>query len=303
MWSASKSASAAILGTAVQEGKLSLDDRMARFFPDLDLPNDPNEHYFNDVRIRDLLGMNASFEWNESYDGDPKQSQVVPFLYTEGYRDSARFALLRPFFPDPPGTRFNYSSGNVSIMQAVLKSIYGDKYPTMPWTSLYDKIGMHHMVMERDQADTFMASSYVWASVRDMAKLGFLYLNNGLWEDQAKVGQQPPSLSRIIPEEFVSMTRVLTPGEDQPSVTNQYIMEEGTYGGGAWWVNLPVPNHGIDRIYPQAPHDMFFAEGHYGQIILLMPSQDLIVARTGHDSEYDSKINHIAELAVQCFTP
>lgn len=279
MWSASKSVSSALVGVAVNEGKLKLDEPIGRFFGGTK----------SKAVVSDLLWMGSGFEWNESYGGDPKKSSITRMLYLDGYHDTADFALKADLVPEGPLGKWIYSSGNTSMLHAILKHVYGNEYEAMPWTHLFDKIGMKKVVVEHDGAGVFIGSSYVHTSPRDMAKLGFLHLNGGIWEGK-----------RLISREAMVMATTLSPAMEAKATPMELIKEEGPYGGG-WWLNVDIPKRDYKAPFEKVPKDMFFAAGHYGQTIMLFPSQDLVFVRTGHDREYSSKIPRMAKLALDCF--
>jgi len=109
---------------------------------------------------------------------------------------------------------------------------------------------MHSMTLEADLAGNYVASAYAWATTRDWAKYGLLYLNKGNWN-----GEQ------IISEDWVKYTST-------PTNTS-----EGIYGAQFW---LNAGGH-----LPDVPKDMFMADGYQGQRVMIIPSMDLVIVRTG----------------------
>lgn len=124
-------------------------------------------------------------------------------------------------------------------------------------TDLRSIIGMDAQ-SEFDAAGTFLGGSLVWASARDFAKFGYLYLRDGVWEDE-----------RLLPEGWVDFARTKTPADNA-----------NIYGAG-WWITA----YGEDRSHPQnansPPWDAFHAGGHEGQTIWVVPSKDLVIVRLG----------------------
>jgi CubicO group peptidase (beta-lactamase class C family) len=216
-------------------------------------------------------------------------------LYLSGSGDMARYALDQPM-ADAPGARWNYSGGNVNLLMAELGRFAGEGYEELPWRLLFDPLGMGRegpVVVERDAAGTFVGSSYVHMTPRDMARLGQLHLQDGVWEGR-----------RILPEGWVEAARTPVAVQGRLELGPDYIAyvdREGLYGQRSFWLNLEVP--GLATQFPQAPRDLYLAAGHYGQIILILPSQGLVIARTGHDAEYWSKIDALATKAIACFAP
>ena len=110
---------------------------------------------------------------------------------------------------------------------------------------------MHSAIWEIDASGTFVGSSYIYATMRDYARFGLLYLNNGNW-----MGEQ------ILPENWVEYTCSEANGS------------KGQYGA-YFWLN----KSGKD--YPDVPRDMYCCRGHDGQYIYIIPSKELVVVRTG----------------------
>jgi len=125
---------------------------------------------------------------------------------------------------------------------------------------LFQRIGMHSAHVEFDPAGTAILASLVYATARDFAKFGYLYLRDGTWDGQ-----------RILPSGWVDFARRKNPADNSD-----------TYGAG-WWI---VPADSSKKPYdsdipPQAPRDMFYADGHDGQHIFVVPSKDLVIVRLG----------------------
>jgi CubicO group peptidase (beta-lactamase class C family) len=291
LWSAAKSVIVTLVGIAVRQGRLSLDDKLERFFPyrDLQLANDPNGHLYASITVRDLVQMTAGFLWDEDYE-DLQHSSVIAMLYWDGYRDMAGYALRRPLGPDGPGRHFLYNSGVSNILAAILAKVYADQKDRFPWTQLFDRLGMRGVVFQRDDAGTFIGSSYVLATPRDMARLGYLYLTGGRWK-----GEQ------LLPEGWAEFVRTMPAaiGAATAAAEQDYIRKEGLYGAG-FWVN-GQPGWMSQPYYLHAPADFYYASGHYGQLIFVLPTQRLVVARTGWDATYDDRVDAMVASVVGCF--
>lgn len=128
----------------------------------------------------------------------------------------------------------------------------------MKSSEFFDLIGMNAQP-EFDAAGTFLGGSLVWASARDFAKFGYLYLRDGVWEDE-----------RLLPEGWVDFARTETPAENA-----------NVYGAG-WWVTVhgdETPTSFQSALTP--PWDAFNANGNEGQTIWVVPSRDLVIVRLG----------------------
>ncbi len=308
LWSVSKSVTAALVGAAIQAGErlpngapLALDTPLQAVFPaERRRVAGPDRHaaHYRGVRLRHLLDMSAGFVWHETYEDGAAESSFLPMLYLDGHRDMARFALDQPMAAEPPGTRWVYSGGNTNILMGVLRAAAGPRYPMLPWTLLFDPLGMEGdpgrgvgPVWERDGSGNFVGSSYLNLAPRDLARIGLLYLRDGVWQGQ-----------RILPEGWVAMSRQLSPAQRNLRLGADYVQlidREGLYSAGGFWLNQEVA--GLAVPFPQAPRDLFMASGHFGQVMILLPSQDLIIVRTGHDAEYWSKLDRFIAAALRCF--
>jgi CubicO group peptidase (beta-lactamase class C family) len=189
-------------------------------------------------------------------------------LFGDGRRDVARWAASRRLIHDP-GTHWNYTSaGALLISDALTRTIVPDprdpadrRHRMRAWmnSSLFDRFGMRAIV-EFDPQGLFYGSSLYWATARDFARFGYLYLRDGVWNGQ-----------RVLPEGWVDFAR--SPGPDVN--TNIY--------GAHWWL---TPPHGAGEperslIVEPGLADAFSAQGYEGQIIVVVPSKDLVFVRLG----------------------
>lgn len=243
-WSVTKSITNAMVGMLVGEGRLQ--------------PNAPADfpEWRADARasitIENLLRMDSGLEFDEDY-LDPR-SDVLRMLFLA--EDMARTALESP--PRRrPGERFEYSSGSSLLLQRAMRRALGDDsaYRALP-ARLFDAIGARRMFLEADCAGTFVGSSYAHGTARDFARFGLLYL-----EDGVALGR------RVLPGGFVAWST--TPGRSA---------RNGEYGA-HWWLNREVD--GRARPFPSLPADLYFADGHEGQFVVVAPSHQAVIVRLG----------------------
>jgi CubicO group peptidase (beta-lactamase class C family) len=248
-WSMAKSVTNALTGILVKEGKIDIDKPIGF----KEWQNDGRKN----ITISNLMHMNSGLEWNENYGSN---SDVNNMLHKEG--NMAAFTIKKPL-QYPPDSIWNYSSGSTNIVSLIIRQTIGNdaEYYAFPRKALFNKIGMRSAVWEVDASGTFVGSSYIYASLRDYARFGLLYLNNGNW-----LGEQ------IFPEGWVDFTRTEAKGS------------EGKYGA-FFWLN----KSGID--YPDVPRDMFCGRGHDGQYIYIIPSKNLVVVRTGFSKKGTFNLN------------
>lgn len=285
LWSISKTVTATIIGAAIQKGLIDTSDRLASFVARS--KRGPNDAQYDRIRLSDLLEMSSGFEWHESNDGALPKNTLLDMLYATGRKNVLNYAANAPLTRLGPGVKFEYSSANSSLLLGVLKKRMGAKYDDAPWTLLFDQLGMKSARFEQDPSGNFVGGSYFLASARDLAKIGFLYLKKGMWDGK-----------RILPENWVDYVTEVSPAMLNKETTLDYIKSEGVFGR-SLWVNKNI--RGLGLPFPRSPKDLFFAAGHNGQALFMIPSQDMVIARTGWDEEYWSKIDKMISYAVDCY--
>jgi CubicO group peptidase (beta-lactamase class C family) len=251
-WSMGKSLTATLLGILVQEGVYSLDE--AAPIPEWQGPGDPRGR----IRISDILRMSSGLRIRAPLDPDydPKGPYADHYyLYTGGV-DSFHYAATRPL-EWPPGTVGRYRNtdpvlANYLIRLGVEKR--GEEYLSFPRRALFDRIGMRHFVLETDPYGNFLAQGYDLGSGRDWARLGNLYLQDGVWNGE-----------RILPEGFVRFVSSVAPA---------WQADRMPVYGGFFWLNR-------DGTFP-VPEEAYYMSGAGGQTTLIIPSHDLVVVRLGH---------------------
>jgi CubicO group peptidase (beta-lactamase class C family) len=117
---------------------------------------------------------------------------------------------------------------------------------------------MRSALVESDASGTLVGSSFSYATARDWARFGYLYLRDGVWERE-----------RILPEGWVDYSRTPTP-----------TAPLGNYGA-HFWLNAGIPERDVASPRPAIPSDAFYASGFEGQVVVVIPSHDLVVVRLG----------------------
>ncbi len=249
-WSVAKTVTSALVGILVGEGKLALQEPAP--VPEWRDPADPRHA----ITLEHLLRMSPGLEWYEAYAEHPV-SDVNKMLFTKG--DMAAYAANMKLLA-PPGTRWEYSTGTTQILSRIIRQAIGDRsaYWSFPRTALFNRIGMRSATIDCDATGTFVLGAQVYATARDFARFGLLYLNDGLWQGE-----------RVLPEGWVEFT--VTPA---PAAKN------GCYGAQCW-LNRGEAGDPAKRLLPGLPEDMYSAEGYQGQAVAVLPAQKLVVVRLG----------------------
>lgn len=251
-WSMGKSLTATLMGVLIQQGAYRLSQPAP--IPEWQQPGDPRAR----IRIADILQMSSGLRFKAPQDPDYDPAGTYPdhlYVYT-GSVNSFEYAATRPL-QWPPGTIGRYHNSdpvltNYLIRLAVEKR--GEEYHPFPQRALFDKLGIRTMVMETDPFGNFLTQGYELASGRDWARLGNLYLQDGVWNGE-----------RLLPEGFVTFVSSVAPawGADGRPIY-----------GGFFWLNR-------QDAFP-VPRDAFYMAGAGGQTTLIIPSHDLVVVRLGH---------------------
>jgi CubicO group peptidase (beta-lactamase class C family) len=245
-WSMTKSLTATYFGILQKQGKFNI----MKPAPIAEWKSDERSK----ITTNDLLHMNSGLEWEENYS---KICDATKMLFIE--EDMTESQINKPLVGKPNNT-WNYSSGTTNLLSGILRKQFKthQEYLDFWYSSLFDKIGMHSALVETDMAGNFVGSSYGWATTRDWAKFGLLYLQKGNWN-----GEQ------IFDESWAKY--VATP-------TNT---SSGQYGA-QFWLNA-------GGRFPSAPKEMFYASGYQGQMVAIFPSHDLVIVRMGlkEDPEFD----------------
>lgn len=237
-WSMTKSITNAVLGVLEKQRKISLDqDNLFKIW---------EEDERSKITINNLLQMNSGLEWEEDYS---TISDVTKMLFLA--EDMPRVQLHKPMVGEP-GKTWNYSSGTSNLLSEFIRNQFGShqEYLDFWYSDFIDKIGMHSMTLEADASGNYVGSSYSWATARDWAKFGLLYLHRGNWN-----GEQ------VLNEDWVEYSATPTSGSD------------GQYGA-HFWLNA-------GGIYPNVPRDLFSSNGFQGQHVFIIPSKDIVIARFG----------------------
>jgi CubicO group peptidase (beta-lactamase class C family) len=243
-WSMAKSVLNALVGVAVRDGLLSLDTPVQPLSWEI---GDPRRR----ITVRDLLHMSSGLAFDD--DQAATSSDVLRMLFTAD--DMASFAASRPQATEP-GTSWRYSSGGSLILSRVLRDALGDSaYRVFPRTALLEPLGMHRAVAEADASGTFVLSSYQYATAREWARFGQLYLQDGVWDGR-----------RILPDGWVAWTR--SPAPASP---------DGSYGA-HFWLATPDEYRGPPA---SLPGGIFHAVGHEGQFVTIVPSEQAVIVRLG----------------------
>jgi CubicO group peptidase (beta-lactamase class C family) len=256
LYSVTKSFTGTLVGIALDQGFIkSLDTPVLDFFPGVSFANpDPRK---DAMTVEDLLTMRSGLDWEE---GDPA------YLALYDSPDWAKYMLDLPMATDP-GRRFVYCSGCSHVLSSIVYWVTWQNVRKFADKNLLKPLGITDYGWETDNWGIHLGGWGMQLTPRDMAKLGYLYLNKGVWE-----GQQ------IVPASWIA-----------ESVKPRVDTGGGTWYGYQWWV---FPE------FPGTENGAYSALGHAGQAIFVVPELDLVVVTTAEINGHDSIYHLIADYVI-----
>ncbi|MGA0608166.1 serine hydrolase domain-containing protein [Phenylobacterium sp. VNQ135] len=238
-WSAAKSLTATVVGRAVQLGHVKVDEPV-------NIPEWPAGDPRRRITLAQLMHMGSGL-WT---DGPGNRTDEV---YLGGALVTQTAAAMP--LEAAPDSRFRYANNDTLLAARAVRAALGDGQAALdfPFAELLWKIGMTHTTPETDWQGNYILSSQVWTTARDLARLGLLYQNDGVWNGE-----------RLLPEGWSRF--VATPAPAQPPSGPGY--------GAFFW------------LYGQAqglPADTYAMNGNRGQYVFIVPSKGVVIVRRGFD--------------------
>lgn len=251
-WSMAKSVVATLVAIALQEGRIrSLDDKAMDYVPEL------RDQAYGQARIRDLLRMASGVKFDETYDNRLADIHRV-FYKTFIFNQPVDQAAAGYPAEDPPGTRFHYKSMDTQILSWVLRRATGQTLTAYAQSRLWEPLGMQDRgFWNTDFHGNELGYCCLNISLRDYAKLGQLYLQQGQWN-----GRQ------LLPADWV---REATKRPEPWLAAGNGYPERGY--GYHWWV-------------PKDPDQEFFANGVWGQTIFVDEKTRTVIVKTSVDPAF-----------------
>ena len=258
VWSVTKSFTSALLGIAQDMGYLDIEDKASDYISQW------QSNSSEPVKIRQLLANDSGRHHSIFFDNwyFRKENSV-------GKSDMTGYAIGRRQ-QHTPGTVWRYNNLAIQTLDRVLSVATGQDTADFAANALIEPLGMNNTTVFTDSKGQMIMPSHMKTTARDMARLGYLFLNGGNWD-----GQQ------IVSQSYVDAST--SPGS---SLNAAY--------GYLWWLNTDpsdtwlhpaINNHATNTgvIFPDAPADLYAASGNNGQVIIVSPSEKLIIVRQGHN--------------------
>ena len=249
-WSVAKSIAASVVGAAVLEHQL--DVKAPAQISSWQQPLDPRRN----ITLENLLHMASGLDSNAAGN---RTDRV--YMGAGTVIDNAATTALEV----APGSRWKYANNDTMLVMRAVRESFAttEAFLRFPYTALLEKIGMHHTFLETDWNDDFIMSSQVWTTARDLARLGVLHLQQGVWNEQ-----------RLLPENWLEYISTPAPAQP-PSASPGY--------GAQWWL--------YNERFPELPNDTIAARGNRGQFLVVIPSENLVIVRRGYDLAGQSGFN------------
>jgi CubicO group peptidase (beta-lactamase class C family) len=270
-WSMAKSFSTTLYGILLQKNLVKPTDTVDQFFPEV------KNTEWKKVQLIHLATMSSGMAWEENYDLSPLNSHVAAMLYRAPYfSHMGEYRLKQMKRLAPPGERFSYGSGETNLLTACLQK----RIPNGDWIAfvrenLFGPIGISKFTLELDEGKNFIGSSYLYLTPRDYLKFGVLLLKKGMWDGKS-----------VLSENWLK--EAVSPAAPFGTLRLDNDPQDRAYGQG-FWLNQPVGSAQIGRAHKSLPDDAFYAKGYQGQYILVVPSEDLVVVRLGHDNASENR--------------
>ena len=247
-WSMGKSIVGTLIGVLVHKGYLRLEDPAP--VPAWNrTPDDPRAK----IRIIDLMRMSSGLRFSRGSPEDIPGYHDHDLGYT-GAIDAFAYATSVPLQFEP-NTFGRYRNADPLTLGMIIRDVVrarGEEYLTFPQRALFDRIGIRRQVLETDPYGNFLLNGFDYGTARNWARLGMLYLSDGMWRGE-----------RLLPEGWTKLVSTPAPA-----------WKDSTYGGMVW-----VNARGV---WPDLPRDAFAFRGAGLQDVYVIPSRELVIVRMGH---------------------
>jgi len=234
------------MGIAINKGIISdVNQKMTDFFPEYEIDNLTADK--KNITLEHMLTMSTGLEWYEmeySY-GDERNS----FYQWVRSDERVKYVLDLPMTA-VPGTDYNYNTGVSHLLSAIIQKESGMRTDSFAMKNLFEPLGINDFYWFIEPNGIPTGGHGLLLSPRDMAKFGYLYLNNGIWDG-----------TQVVPENWVKES-------SKPLIQRKYITD--FYYGYQWWVR---------------PDNYYCAVGYAGQWIYVVPDSDLVVVFTNSINE------------------
>ena len=231
---------------AIDQGLIEgVDEKALAYFPEYAHLSDEGK---DAITLEHLLTMTSGLEWNEM--GLPYTNRGNDLIQLFWVSDPIEYILSKPVVHEP-GTSWYYNGGGTNLLGEVIREATGSRMDAFAERYLFEPLGISDYEWDHINPEMIHASGNLRLRPRDMAKLGYLFLNDGIWQGK-----------RVVSEEWI----------EESTKGHVKLGQSGAYGY-QWW--LKTYSAGSKTV------DSFYAAGWGGQKILVFPSLDMVVVFTG----------------------
>jgi CubicO group peptidase (beta-lactamase class C family) len=241
VYSCTKSFTSALLGIAIDQQYISdVNALVTGFFPEYEIENLTEDK--QQITLNHMLTMSAGLEWYEmEYLYEDERNTYRQWVSSA---DRVKFVLDRPMVAIP-GEEYSYNTGISQVLSAIIKKSTGIRTDSFALKKIFEPLGIKRYYWPIDMNGVASGGNGLRLMPRDMAKFGYLYLKNGMWNG-----------SQIVPQEWVEVSQ-------KKLIKMKYIPDY--YYGYHWWVSN---------------ENSYSAVGYGGQWITIFPEYDLVIVFT-----------------------
>jgi len=265
-WSISKSVTALLAGVATHKAGFDIDASICDSLT-------PTDQDHCRLKTRHLMDWTSGLQFKEFYeDVSNQKSSVLAMLYGVGRLDMVGFMMDHVITADP-GTAWSYSTGDSTYAMGVIdaymkKNGFSDSWQ---WEELFDKIGAGNATFEADAQGVAAGGSFFMSTAQDLARVGLLTLSDGCWAGE-----------RLLPAGWMSSSVQVTETWKNNTVEPRDLTDAP---GLSWWTNVKVEGLHTEKPWKDLPDDTYAGLGHWGQRLIVIPSENVIIVRFGDDRE------------------
>jgi CubicO group peptidase (beta-lactamase class C family) len=250
--SVTKSVTSILIGIAIDQSLISgVDEKISALLPEYaDIFSNEDK---DKIRVRDLLSMQAGLSWDEwTFSYTDERNDHVRMMRSD---DPVRYVLEQQVV-SPPGTKFAYNSGISIVLGKILSKVSGKPVDKFAEKHLFEPLGISDFYWSKYPDEIVQTGGGLFLRPRDMAKIGYLYLNGGRWQQ-----------TQVVSEKWISeSTKAHVDADQIPKAARA----DG-YGYQWWLSSFKVDEELIES---------YGARGRGGQFILVLPKQEIVAVFT-----------------------
>ena len=268
--SVSKSVTAVLFGIAIDQGLVAgTNETLFSFFPDYEYLNDTAK---NQITLEHMLSMGSGLPWTEAYSYNDLRNDLTAMISSE---DPIAYVLSKETVANP-GTKFIYNSGTTNLMGEIIRRKSGMTLADFAERYLFAPLDIdtYEWYPFPSKPDMMVASSTLYLRPRDMAKIGQLYLDGGIWQG-----------TRVVSEDWVTQSTRKAIGMVALESPIPYLNPAYGY---QWWLGT----------FPTGETETYFAAGFGGQFIFVLPEPEMVLVFTAggfEDGNYDGLLQIVNE--------